>query len=604
MIKAEITDNGRIGLLSDLGIRDKDRIQMIPGARWNSGLWTVPLSWGSCLTARGVFGHELQLGPELTQWGFEVKTKMDRAMELRTSVEADGPDVLRPYQRAAVKWGATVGHGLLADDMGLGKTVESLYIMQQIKEDGGNPFPLLVVCRNSLMTNWQDEIKKWFPTWSVAIIWGSLGQRRKIIEEDHDVFIISYDNVITNSRQEYFHGGPSMRRCHVCDSSLQGDVYRGKERPADKAWPQHRCESCPKELNTKGFRAIIVDEAHSIKNPHAKVTRSVWALGATAKYRFGLTGTPVDRSVADLWSILHFIDRDSFPTKGKFVDRYCQVGLNEFGGMVITGFRYDTQHELFGFLNPIMRRMPKELVAPDLPPKVFSTRQVWMTGPQQKAYDELKGKMMTMLGDGILLATESLSLMTRLVQLSQAMLEITVHENEDGSKAETVRMTNPSPVLDELMNVIEDMGGKPIVVMSKSRQLLDLARERLEKASISHSVVVGGQDPMERSENVRWFQEGYHQVCLCSQSVAKEGLTLTRADTLVFISKSFSNIENLQAVDRVHRIGSEHHETINIITIEPDNPSMRRLNELLYEKEMTLQSILQDDKLIKEVLGS
>jgi SNF2 family DNA or RNA helicase len=109
---------------------------------------------------------------------------------------------------------------------------------------------------------------------------------------------------------------------------------------------------------------------------------------------------------------------------------------------------------------------------------------------------------------------------------------------------------------------------------------------------------------MERSENVRWFQEGYHQVCLCSQSVAKEGLTLTRADTLVFISKSFSNIENLQAVDRVHRIGSEHHETINIITIEPDNPSMRRLNELLYEKEMTLQSILQDDKLIKEVLGS
>lgn len=478
--------------------------------------------------------------------------------------------------------------------MGLGKTVETLYTLDRIEKEGGSPFPALVVCRNSLMMNWKEEIEKWFPDWTVGMIWGNLGWRRKVIDQDHKVFIISYDNIIHHSRMEYFHGGPAMRTCHVCDPSLTGDVYRGKERPVDKAWPQHRCEKCPKELNTRGFKSVIVDEAHSIKNPHAKQTRAIWAVGHDAQYRFGLTGTPVDRSVADLWSIFHFVDPDAFPVKGKFVDRYCQTGINEWGAQVISGFRIDTQAELFGFMHPIMRRMPKELVAPDLPEKVFKTIRVGMAKDQQKAYDDLKTKMLADLDDKILLATDPLSRMTRLVQLSQSFLEV----DDDGN----VHMQEPSPVIDELMNLIEDMGGKPLVVMSKSRQLLDLTAARLEKTGIQTSIIVGGQDPMVRMDNVHRFQDGYTQVCLCSQSIAKEGLTLTRADTLVFISKSFSNIENLQAIDRVHRIGAEHHEFINIISIESDNESVKRLNEILYDKNMTLQSILQDEALIRKVL--
>jgi SNF2 family DNA or RNA helicase len=592
VVYAEISGD-HIVVRSDAGIRDKDRIKSIPGARWVDGNWIVPISWGACVTLRGVFGIELVLGDALTAWGWDTKRRMDSADSLRIATDAPGDSRLRPYQRAAVLWGTTVRRGLLADDMGLGKTLEVLSIVKSIADSGDAPFPVLVVCRNSLLMNWRSEIERWFPSWRVGVVTGTAKDRVRELSAPRHVYVISYDTVPLHSKLEYFHGGPPTRRCHVCDSSLQGDVYRGEERSADKVWPQARCEYCPKELNGGRIKTVIADEAHSIKNPHSKQTRAVWALGAEAEFRFGLTGTPIDKSVVDLWSILHFIEPNTFPTKGKFVDRYCDMGINEYGFTKVLGFNINTKDELEKFLNPLIRRMSKEAVAPELPPKIYTRRLASLSTPQKKAYQSLLKKMLAEIDGGVLVSTDPLGEMMRLTQLGLASLSI----NDDNS----VTMTEPSGVLDEMMTTLEDLGDEPVVVMSKSRQLLELARTRLLKAKISYSVVVGGQDPGTRHGQVQRFQDGYTRVCLCSQQVAKEGLNLTRAGTLIFISRSFSNIENHQAEDRVHRIGSEQHSSINIIIIESDTPTTARLNELLYEKELSLQEILKDKDLVRSI---
>jgi SNF2 family DNA or RNA helicase len=188
--------------------------------------------------------------------------------------------------------------------------------------------------------------------------------------------------------------------------------------------------------------------------------------------------------------------------------------------------------------------------------------------------------------DSVVISTNNLARNTRLMQFASAYAYV----NEEGD----VRLSEPSPKLDTMMEIIEDMGGRPIVIAAQSRQLIELAAARLEAKKIEHRLVTGRVTGPERDRAIDDFQAGRAQVMLLTVAAGGVGITLTAADTIVFLQRSWRMIDNRQAEDRVHRIGSGRHESIVIIDMITKNTIEEEQIPKLQEKLRRLQELQRD----------
>lgn len=563
---------------------EKEEIKQIPGARWdaNRKYWTVPFTWASCIQLRGVFRDRLTIGKELNEWAWYESQHQDLLMEMRSMLEPHERlrPGLYPFQEAGRDFLDESVETLLGDEMGTGKTVQTL---QAMSEDG---YPAIVICPNSVKRSWAEHVPRWTTVGVPYIITGPATQRartlREAAQDPHAVIIVNYESLRTLSRLAPY-GSTRLKKCRECDPR------NGEEgvRPAS-------CQVHPKELNRIPFKTVIIDEAHRIKSPSSQQTRAVWAVAhqPTMRYRWALTGTPLANHPGDLWSILHAISPRDFPTKTHFVDRYCLQSWNPFGGLDIVGINPATRDEFFRLLDPRFRRMPKDLVLSQLPPKIRTTRWVELTPKQRKAHNELEHNLGTLTDSGVLIAPNGLIANLRRMQLSSSTVEVT--PNPAKLLGQDVRMIEPSPKLDALEEVMEEFGDKQLVVCAYHRQLIDLAAARLKKAGKSFGLITGGVSEYERDLALRQFQEGKLQYLLFTISAGGTGLTMTAADTMVFLQRSWSMIENKQAEDRVHRIGSERHESVNIIDIVAIDSVEEHQIESLTNKFMRMQEITRD----------
>lgn len=355
-------------------------------------------------------------------------------------------------------------------------------------------------------------------------------------------------------------------------------------------------ERLEKELNELQPRAVFMDEAHRLKSPQTAWTRAAWAVAHQARYRVAATGTPVTDHVGDIWSLGHALEPTWFPAKTKYMNRYAQVSLNFFGGAEVVGVNPVTKDELFAILDPLTRRVPKQLALPQLPPKLpVQYRHTPMSTKQQKAYDSMREEMLAMLDGGLLIAGDDRVKFLRLMQFASAAAEITEDDH--------VKLTMPSTKVDDMVDLLEEMGEAPLVVAAVSRQLIELAGKKLEQLKITHGYVTGAQTPAERRVAVDSFQASRLRVILLTLGAGAEGITLTRADTMLFMQEDFSEVANRQAQDRVHRIGSEQHAAIRIIKqITPGSVEERKL-ELLEGKRVRMEEILRDEDSIRYLLG-
>ena len=559
--------------------RYKELVMSIPGARYRSrdDAFVVPLSWGACQAARGIFGQDLEVGESLAEWArIEWTTRVKPAMDLRTATEAAGDDRLFTFQRAGVQFLKFARRAVLGDDMGTGKTIQAIAAMREQHLAGIDGFPAIIVAPNNMLLTWRKELLKWFPEAKAAVIKGSKAQRDKIIAAGADIFIINWEGVRGHARLAPW-GTIRLKRCIVCNPTLENTAANS----------QARCESCPGQLNKIKWRTLILDEAHRMKDPKSKQTRAVMGLvGDSVEFVYALTGTPIADGPQDFWPMLHTVSPNEWPSRDSFITRYCLTYMNTWAGHLdVMGLRRETMDEFFRILDPRMRRMPKSEVLPFLPPKLHSTRYVEMTPKQAKAYKMMEEQMVAPVSGGRVLALDPLTKLTRLSQFASAMAEIT----DDG-----VRLTEPSCKVDGLVELLDEMGQEPLVVFAQSRQLLEIAAARLTKLGISYSMIVGGQTADQREKAKDDFQAGNVRVILCSIQAAKEGITLTRAGTAVFLNRSWSNIDNTQAEDRVHRIGSEIHDKVQIITLETIGSVEEGQRETLASKGDMLEEIVRD----------
>lgn len=245
----------------------------------------------------------------------------------------------------------------------------------------------------------------------------------------------------------------------------------------------------------------------------------------------------------------------------------------------------------------MFRRMIKAEVLSQLPDKVYVRHDVEMTPQQAKAYKEVSDDLVTVLEDGtVLVANGNLAGATRLLQFASAYCEVDKGVTPEDATAWKVNLTDTpkSPKVDELMEIIRDNPGKPLAIAAEHRQLIDLAANRLTDEGIEFARITGGVSADERDAAVQAFQSGKIDYILFTYKAGGVGLNLTRADTMVRLQRGWSLVELKQGEDRIHRIGSEVHDSVTIIDLVTAGTIEETQIERLYEKAERLEEIVRD----------
>src|SRR5215471_8601325 len=334
----------RIAVWSDY--RLKEQTKAVPGAKWSPEhrRWTVPLSWPSCLALRAEFGSDLKIEPALREWATEQRDVKVELIALRTTLEpsrgspefdiiyglgvAKKPGFLPmfAYQHVGAYLIEQAGDYLLTDETGTGKSRTALAGLARLTYSGEDVFPMLIVAPKSMLYTWRDEVVNFFPLEHPRVVTGTPAKVRKALEPGGRVYIVSYDLLRRYTRLAPF---PTVK--------LTEDEKREKE------------------LNALGIKAVIMDEIHRCKAPTSKQTRAFWYVAQAAKFRVGLTGTPLQDTPEDLWSVLHGLMPGEYQTKTSFVDRYLDQRLNMWGAREIRGVRPSYRDEFFANLDARMR---------------------------------------------------------------------------------------------------------------------------------------------------------------------------------------------------------------------------------------------------------
>ena len=490
--------------------------------------------------------------------------------------------VLRPYQKQGVAWlvflRANGFGGILADEMGLGKTLQTLAFLQCapsiLPGDGAEPGNMpgarsLVICPTSLVFNWVAEAAKFTPELKVVALHGP--QRHKLFDEipHADLVVTSYALI----RRDFDH-------------------YKEFE-----------------------FDTVVLDEAQHIKNRQTQNAQAVKAI--RSRHRLVLTGTPLENSVLDLWSIFDFLMPGYLGSAKDFKERYEVPIARERNA--------EAQARLSRRLKPFILRRLKRDVAADLPAKIEQVTFCELNEEQRAIYQqvmELSRKEVLEAVGAQGLAKSRLVVFTALLRLRQICCDLRLLKLEgraarvsdpsgrddlpvvldigdaqqgtpaDKSGTRVTRLSNEDSgkveAFDELLQEIID-GGHRVLVFSQFVSMLSLLKERLNEEQVEFCYLDGSTT--NRGEVVAQFQNGSAPVFLISLKAGGVGLNLTGADTVIHFDPWWNPAVEDQATDRAHRIGQTRvvtsYKLITRGTVE--------------EKILTLQQKKRD--IIKATLG-
>jgi SNF2 family DNA or RNA helicase len=488
---------------------------------------------------------------------------------------SSNPLGLRPFQLADVDHLSLQYGRLIANDPGTGKTFEAgeldrLARMADPEIKLGIWKPTLIVVPKNLRYTWARWFMKYRP--------------------DEKLFVID-TRPATKSRLAGHVALENSLKSHAHDIYIVH--YEGMKRSLGV-------------LKDIDFLHIVLDEAHRISNRKTQTRKAASVLKAT--WRTALTGTAASKNPSQVWSILNFLDPKTWSSFWAFHMRYVHEVVDHAGNKSVIGPNLHTLPELQQRLKPIMVRHRKSEVLPELPPKQY--KQVWvdLSPKQRKLYDEMRLKMLTWVGeneDEPLVATVVIAQLIRLQQIALAtptfvtksvrrqtkcILEDRDHEGdcigpgpEDDEKGVwhgkyhdeevvEIHLEDPSSKLDAAIEIIEDLvaQGEQVVIFSQFTRMVDLLCARLEKRGITFGKYTGSTRDNTRNRIEEDFEAGRISVFAGQFQAGGVGLNLQTASTVIFLDRAWTARDNIQAEDRIHRIG-QFAATVLVIDIMARN---------------------------------
>lgn len=426
---------------------------------------------------------------------------------------------LYPFQQDAVDFLST-RNGILGDECGLGKTVAAIEVIKLRRKRAKTSTaegPILVVCPKSVKRQWLNEIDDQCPD-DPIIVTGVAGRM-----PDHEP------------------GEPWELRWlfHPRANSWVIMHYEGIQRQY-------------KELVKCLWSSIICDEAHRIKNRRAK--RSIYLKLLRADHRLALTGTPMHKNPAELWSLLQWLYPDHFRSYWQFFEEFVRYEEHPFHGYKqITGVK--NEKRLGEIMGPIFLRRTKHEVAPDLPPRIDTRVEIDMLPAQQKLYDKIKkAKDIEVPLEGQDLSLLIPNVLAKLTRLQQVLVDPSMTP---------LNQHLPSAKLEWIRDYIGDNPGIPMLIFSKFRApVLRLAEE------FDTALHVGAAGK-KMGSGVEDFIYGTKDILCGTIDALGEGLDLGRASRAIFLECHWSTQKMQQAYDRIHRITAV--EPKHIITLHTAN---------------------------------
>lgn len=482
-----------------------------------------------------------------SSWTPPSRLNQFETIQLSESMEK----MLRPYQKYGSSWlhylSSNELHGILADEMGLGKTVQTLAYLQFRKAQGLNSGSTLIVCPTSLVMNWRDEAERFTPDLSVLVLQGT--GRKKLFRQikEHDVVVTSY---------------ALLRR----DQEI------------------HQKEK---------FDYVILDEAQYIKNQASQNAKAVKSL--KAENRLVLTGTPIENSLLDLWSIFDFLMPGYLGSARDFKLRYEQPLSKERDPW--------TQRRLKQRVRPFIMRRTKSEVVKDLPEKLEQIAYCELTSEQKAVYHAVLSKGRQMVFDnagknGV--EKRRMAVLNMLMRLRQVCCHLDLLPTQENKEWKA-----PSAKLDHFMELLEQAveGHHRVLVYSQFVSMLKLVASSLKDKEIRYSYLDGST--IDRKAVVKEFQEDDGiPVFLISLKAGGTGLNLTGADTVVHFDPWWNPAVEDQATARAHRIGQTRvvnsYKLIARGTVEEKIVDLQRkkkelVNHTLISEETMLRHLTWDD---------
>ena len=445
--------------------------------------------------------------------------------------------ILRDYQAIGVKWLYNVYKsgfgGILADEMGLGKSVQLIYLCKLIIKENKKA-KILIVTPTSLVYNWQKEFDKFGSELKYKVFAENKTQRLNELDniDDINIMITSY-GLIRNDLEKY---------------------------------------------EQISFELIAIDEAQNIKNPNTGISKAVKNLNA--KVKFALTGTPIENSLLELWSIFDFIMPGYLANRDKFQTLYNVKELDKENSNLN---RLNTQIKYF-----ILRRKKKEVVK-DLPDKLENNIYIDLGKTQKKVYMAEVQKTKEELDELIKLegwTKARFKILQLLTKLRQICIDPSIiFDNYKGESAK----------IEELLKIVEETkaNGHKMLIFTTYKKALDLIIPKLNNIGISSYYIDGSVSSKKRMELVEKFNHDNTDVFIITLKAGGTGLNLTSATVVIHLDLWWNpQVEN-QATDRAHRIGQKN--TVEVIRLITKGTIEERILELQNKKRKLAELLIDNE---------
>ncbi len=459
---------------------------------------------------------------------------------------------LFPHQKVAVQWLLSQNSGFLGDDMGLGKTLSMLTAFQELQQRGEVDL-LLVICPNSLVRNWLREVEQWTPGLKAAFCPKGKAKREAALKQlakktdPTNVFILNFEQA---------------RLPTVFPKLLQ-------------ALKLHRTVFC-------------IDESQRVKNPASKTFEALKELAPACQRRILMSGTPTPRDIADIWAQMYLLDQGERFGNNYFLwlEQIAELG-NKWSEYAVKRFVPEQVTEVISRVQEVLLRRKKEEVV-DLPEKLFSVRDIELTGSQQKLYDQVCEELLLQVskvnGDVYLRQIDSL--------LEEYLRAVQIASNPRLVDEQWVGTPAKFAELDEIVNeVVVEQGGKLVIWTNYLKNIDELMLRYKDQGALEFSGRIPDQ---RRADSIKEFQDSSSsaRVMIAIPAAGGVGITLTAARTVVYLDKTWNAEHFMQSVDRVHRIGQTG--TVNVISL-----SACKVDELiginLWRKHKAQEQLLKNE---------